>query len=58
MMMPQNVPGEGYDLVPSQPESTSVLMAGCLLFIIPVLIIYIIVQRWFIESIDRVGITG
>lgn len=33
-------------------------MAGCLLFIIPVLIIYIIVQRWFIESIDRVGITG
>lgn len=57
-MMPKNLPGHGYDLVPSQPESTSVLMAGCLLFIIPVLIIYIIVQRWFIESIDRVGITG
>ncbi len=58
MMMPKNLPGHGYNLVPSQPESTSVLMAGCLLFIIPVLIIYIIVQRWFIESIDRVGITG
>lgn len=57
-MMPKNLPGHGYALVPSQPESTSVLMAGCLLFIIPVLIIYIIVQRWFIESIDRVGITG
>ena len=57
-MMPKNLPGYGYYLVPSQPESTSVLMAGCLLFIIPVLIIYVIVQRWFLESIDRVGLTG
>ncbi len=32
--------------------------AGCILFIAPMLIVYMIVQRWFIESIDRVGITG
>ena len=33
-------------------------MAGCLMFIIPVLLVFMVVQRWFIESIDRVGITG
>jgi multiple sugar transport system permease protein len=32
--------------------------AACILFIAPMLIVYMIVQRWFIESIDRVGITG
>lgn len=40
------------------PESMAYLMAGCVLFIAPMLIMYMIVQRWFIESIDRVGITG
>lgn len=33
-------------------------MAGCLLFALPVLIMYIILQRKFIQSIDRVGIVG
>lgn len=33
-------------------------MAGCLLFVIPVLIFYLIFQRKFIQSIDRVGIVG
>lgn len=40
------------------PESAALLMAACLLFIAPMLIMYMIVQRGFIESIDRVGITG
>lgn len=40
------------------PEGAGVLLAGLLLFILPMLIFYIIVQRKFIESIDRVGITG
>ena len=40
------------------PESASITMAACLLFVLPMLIFYMIVQRWFIESIDRVGITG
>lgn len=40
------------------PEGIGYLMAGCVLFIVPMLIMYMILQRWFIESIDRVGITG
>ncbi|MBP3600551.1 MAG: carbohydrate ABC transporter permease [Clostridia bacterium] len=37
---------------------TAVSMAGCLMFIMPVLIAYMFVQKGFIKSIDRVGITG
>lgn len=33
-------------------------MAGCVLFILPVLIFYLIIQNKFVKSIDRVGITG
>lgn len=33
-------------------------MAAALLFVLPVLIMYIILQRKFIQSIDRVGIVG
>ncbi len=35
-----------------------VKMAACLMFILPVLIVYLILQNKFIKSIDRVGITG
>jgi len=38
--------------------SGSVIMACCLMFITPVLIMYVILQRKFVKSIDRVGITG
>lgn len=47
-----------FELSSQVPESASIAMASCLLFILPMLIFYMIVQRWFIESIDRVGITG
>ena len=40
------------------PQTQSVLMASCFIFILPPLIFYMIMQRRFIESIDRVGITG
>lgn len=40
------------------PQQASVLMAACLMYITPMLIFYMIVQRGFVESIDRVGITG
>lgn len=40
------------------PEIMSIVMAACLCFIMPMLLLYIILQHWFIESIDRVGITG
>lgn len=32
--------------------------AACFMFILPLLIVYIILQRKFVQSIDRVGITG
>lgn len=42
----------------ANPQTMAYLMAGCVLFVFPMLIVYMILQRWFIESIDRVGITG
>lgn len=52
--------GSKYHIIlsPRDPQGIGYLMAGCVLFIVPMLIVYMIVQRWFIESIDRVGITG
>lgn len=38
--------------------TTGIVKAGCLLFILPMLIMYLILQRKFIQSIDRVGIVG
>ncbi len=40
------------------PQGASIIMAACILFITPMLIFYMFIQRGFIESIDRVGITG
>ena len=45
-------------LYSNNPETQAILMAACFLFILPPLIFYMILQRRFIESIDRVGITG
>lgn len=36
----------------------SIVMAGCLIFIVPMLIFYLCVQNKFVQSIDRIGITG
>ncbi|HHT39711.1 MAG: carbohydrate ABC transporter permease [Acholeplasmatales bacterium] len=36
----------------------AIRMAATLLIILPMLIIYFILQRWFIEGIDKAGITG
>jgi multiple sugar transport system permease protein len=33
-------------------------MAGTVLTILPVLVVYIVLQRWFVEGVDRTGITG
>lgn len=38
--------------------NNSINMAGTMLSILPLLIMYFFLQRYFIESIDRVGITG
>ncbi len=45
-------------LSPDKPEGLAYLMTACLMFVLPPLIFYVIVQHWFVESIDRVGITG
>lgn len=42
----------------SDITTKAITMAACVLFVIPPLIFYMILQRRFIESIDRVGITG
>ena len=34
------------------------ILAGTVIYIIPLLIVYLFLQRGFIESVDRVGITG
>jgi len=36
----------------------AIVLAGCLLFVTVPLVLYMIVQRWFVKSIDQVGITG
>lgn len=42
----------------NDPQSIAVVMGACLMFVVPVLILYMILQRKFVKSIDRVGITG
>ncbi len=39
-------------------DSRNIRMAACLIFILPVLVMYVIVQRRFVKSLDRVGIVG
>lgn len=36
----------------------SIAMAACIIFIIPLLLVYMVLQKKFIQSIDRIGITG
>lgn len=39
-------------------EIRVVLLAGCFIFIIPLLAFYVIMQRYLIESVERAGIVG
>ncbi len=36
----------------------SIKYAATILIILPVLIIYLVMQKWFVEGIDRTGVTG
>ena len=42
----------------TDPLRIAIMMAGCLMFILPILIVYLFLQKKFVKSIDRVGITG
>lgn len=39
-------------------DSRGIRMAACLVFVLPILIMYALLQKKFIQSIDRVGIVG
>lgn len=41
-----------------QKNTPNIQMAACFLVILPVLLLYMIAQRWFIRSIERSGIVG
>ena len=43
---------------PGAELNEAIRLAGNVLTIVPLLILYFITQRWFTESIDRTGITG
>lgn len=38
--------------------TSGVVKAGCLLFVLPMLLMYMFLQRKFIQSIDKIGIVG
>lgn len=42
----------------SMASVLDIVMAGCVIFLAPVLIFYLIVQKYFIQSIARIGIVG
>ena len=44
--------------IPGDAMAPPIVFAGCLLFIVLPLSLYLILQRKFVKSIDRVGITG
>ncbi len=43
---------------PGSELNEAILLAGNMLAILPLLVLYFIAQRYFVESIDRTGITG
>lgn len=47
-----------YAMTGAGNDSIGITMAACALFMLPILLMYIILQRKFIASIDRVGIVG
>lgn len=48
-----------YDSQSSNPlEVQAVTQSGCLLFILPLLTVYLFLQKLFVQSVERTGITG
>ncbi|MGO4183924.1 ABC transporter permease [Paenibacillus sp. FSL A5-0031] len=43
---------------PGSQLNEAIKLAGTLLTIAPLLILYFVLQRWFVEGVDRAGITG
>ncbi len=49
---------EQIGVYPTWPTYTTLVSAACLLYVVIPLVLYVIFQRNFVRSIDRVGITG
>ena len=53
---------EAFNIMHAQDSATNINegieTAGTLLTILPLLLLYFVMQRWFIESVDRSGIAG
>ena len=49
---------ETFGISNQNAATNGIIMAGCLLYILPMLIMYLFLQKYFIQSIDRVGIVG
>jgi len=47
-----------YNIWQGSSASIAAKSACCFIFITPMLILYLVLQRKFVQSIDRVGITG
>lgn len=43
---------------PGNEINEAIKMSGTMLTIAPLLIVYFLLQRWFVEGVDRTGITG
>ena len=41
-----------------QAVNEAIKYSATILIILPVLVVYIIMQKWFVEGIDRTGVTG
>ena len=49
-----------YPVTENSPNKINegIKMAGTMLSVLPLLIVYFFLQRYFVESVDRTGITG
>ncbi len=45
---------QGQDVYAVSPQ----VMAGALLFVVPMLLMYVVLQRFFVQSVERTGIVG
>jgi multiple sugar transport system permease protein len=43
---------------PGNQLNEAIKMAGTMLTIAPLLVVYFVLQKWFVEGVDRTGITG
>ncbi|MEW9050041.1 MAG: carbohydrate ABC transporter permease [Neobacillus sp.] len=54
----QSSGGGDFDKNPNMNFTEGKVFAGTLLSILPLALFYLFIQRWFVESIDKSGITG